>query len=64
MICNKCGQEMPDIGAFCPFCGEPKTVEEELVSAPVEEAAGEEIVEEITGETAEETVEESAEETV
>lgn len=65
MICNKCGQEMPEIGTFCPFCGAPKSAEEETVSLAAEETAGvsaEEIAEEIAEETAEETVEETVEE--
>lgn len=69
MICNKCGQEMPEIGTFCPFCGEPKSVEEEVVSLAaeetVEEAEGssaEEIAEEIAEGSAEATMEELAEE--
>jgi len=70
MICNKCGQEMPEIGAFCPFCGEPKPVEEEIVSPAAEETVeetAEEIaeqtdVEEIAEETAEEIAEDIAEE--
>lgn len=59
MLCNKCGQEMPEIGDFCPFCGAPKgeqvlteeVISEEVVSeeAVSEETAGEEIVpEEVT----------------
>ncbi len=23
MFCSKCGKEIPDDSAFCPFCGEP-----------------------------------------
>lgn len=37
MICKKCGQEMPEVGGFCPFCGEPKAVEEELLTEQVTE---------------------------
>ena len=30
MFCSKCGKEIPDDSAFCPFCGEPtKKVEPE-----------------------------------
>ena len=65
MICNKCGQEMPDIGSFCPFCGEPKPVEEEITLAQEEETvemteaeAAEEVAEvEADAEAAEEVAE-------
>ena len=63
MICKKCQQEMPEVGAFCPFCGEPKPVEEEVIT-PVEDAAeeaAEEIAEEATEEICEETMEETEE---
>ena len=44
MICNKCGQEMPEVGEFCPFCAEPKPVEEAI---PAEEILQEsEVIEE------------------
>ena len=58
MICKKCGQELTEVGAFCPFCGEPKPVEEETVSPAVEETV-EEIAEQFD---VEEIAEESAEE--
>lgn len=45
MICKKCNQQMPELGDFCPFCGEAKEKErletEETVA--VEETATEEV---------------------
>lgn len=64
MICKKCGQEMPEIGAFCPFCGEAKALEEEVIvpAAEIPEEAAEETAEEIAQETTEEAAEEISEE--
>ena len=70
MICKKCGQEMPEIGAFCPFCGEAKPLEEEVITpletlseVTAEEIAAVETTEEAAEETTEEIAEEAAEET-
>lgn len=41
MICKQCNQQMPDVGAFCPFCGAPREevpAEEEILIAAEETA--------------------------
>lgn len=57
MICNKCGQELPEVGAFCPFCGEPRLAEEEIeLVGEVELAEEIEVTEQVAVEAFDETI--------
>ena len=61
MICKNCGQQMPDVGAFCPFCAAPKEIPQEETVTEVAEQTEVLVGEETDipeGETAEEGIEE------